>query len=423
MTRPPAVTRRRPPACLLALVGAACAYAAASGAAPGTVTIRKDFEGGSCGRVEALGETTFRCHVAGQSDERGRNRQASWYYFRMDGVKGRDVTLTLTDFVGEYNGKPGAVAMTADTVPVFSYDDETWRHFPAMEWDDAKKEATLKFRPERDTVWVAHVPPYPPRRLRRLLDDVGRSPHVLDEVIGKSVRGRDLHLVTVTNPDVPDRAKKVVWLIARQHAWEAGTSYVLDGALRFITSDRPRARELRDRVVFKFVPTMDPDGCAAGAVRFNANGFDLNRHWDEVDLRRPELLRRMPEIWYVKKAVLGWADAGRPIDLMLNLHNTETVEYLQTADDDPAARALMQLFHDKLAAETTFDPTGPTLRVGTTPDGTTNELFRERKVPVLLMEQRISTGKKLGRRPTADDRLAFGARLIEVMAETVMRSK
>jgi hypothetical protein len=397
--------------------------AAEAGRAQPPITITKDFEGGSLGRVERLGDNRFRCHVEGQSDERGRNRQASWYYFRLDGVKGRDVTLTLTDFVGEYNDKPGAVPMTADTVPVFSDDDETWRHFPSMEWDDAKKEATLRFRPERDTIWVAHVPPYPPRRLRRLLDEVSRSPHVLDEVIGKSVRGRDLHLVTVTNPDVPDGTKKTVWLIARQHAWEQGTSYVLDGALRFAASDRPRTRELRDRVVFKFVPTMDPDGCAAGKVRFNANGFDVNRHWNEVDLRRPDWLRRMPEIWYVKRAILNWVDAGRPIDLMLNLHNTETAEYLQTQADDPATRALMQVFHETLVAETTFDPTGPTVRVGATPDGTTNALFRERKIPVLLMEQRISTGKKLGRRPTADDRLTFGARLIAVMAETVLRPK
>ena len=83
----------------------------------------------------------------------------------------------------------------------------------------------------------------------------------------------------------------------------------------------------------------------------------------------------------------------------------------------------MQLFHEKLVAETTFDPSGPNLRVSSAPGNTTNVLFQERKVPVLLMEQRISTGKKLGRRPTADDRLAFGAKLIVVMAETALRPR
>ena len=177
--------------------------------------------------------------MQGQYDEHGRNRQANWYYFRMDGVKGRDITLTLTDFVGEYDGKPGACPMNPDTIPVFSDDDEHWRHFPAMSWDDAKKEATLTFRPEHDRIWIAHLPPYTHRRLLRLLEQIDRSPAARVEVIGKTARGRDLHLVTVTNFDRPDDGKRTVWLQARQHAWEAGTSYVMEGALEFVTSDEP----------------------------------------------------------------------------------------------------------------------------------------------------------------------------------------
>ena len=65
----------------------------------------------------------------------------------MDGVQNREVTLTLTDFVGEYNDKPGACPMNADTVPVFSYDDDHWQHFAAMAWDDQKKEATIADKP------------------------------------------------------------------------------------------------------------------------------------------------------------------------------------------------------------------------------------------------------------------------------------
>src|SRR5688500_1089969 len=92
-----------------------CAPAAVRQSAPTTgpadsspVTFNTHFEGGSLGRVEKLSPTEFRCHVEGQHDERGRNHQASWYYFRMDNVRGRDLTVTLTDFVGEYNDKPGA---------------------------------------------------------------------------------------------------------------------------------------------------------------------------------------------------------------------------------------------------------------------------------------------------------------------------
>ena len=143
----------------------------------------------------------------------------------------------------------------------------------------------------------------------------------------------------------------------------------------------PVARELRDKVVFKFTPMLDPDGCATGKVRFNANGYDVNRHWDEVDLRRKEFLERMPEIWYAKKAILAHVESGRPIDLMLNLHNTETAEYIDTQASEDVTRALMSRFFDNLVSSTTFDPSQP-LRFADRPDHTTNSLYHERKIPV-----------------------------------------
>src|SRR5207249_162539 len=109
------------------------------------ITFNKNFEGASLGKIDHTGEAQYRCFVEGQHDERGRNRQANWYYFRMDGVQGRQIMLTLTDFIGEYNDNPGACAMNADTIPVFSDDHEHWQHFPAIDWDDQKKEATIQF--------------------------------------------------------------------------------------------------------------------------------------------------------------------------------------------------------------------------------------------------------------------------------------
>ena len=39
--------------------------------------------------------------VKGQQDARGRNRQATWFFVRMDDVAGREITLRLTDLVAE----------------------------------------------------------------------------------------------------------------------------------------------------------------------------------------------------------------------------------------------------------------------------------------------------------------------------------
>lgn len=400
---------------LIRLVGTVGLLGPAAG--PGTIRFNTNFEGGSLGVIERVGETSYRCRVKGQQDERGRNRQASWYFFRMEGVRGRELTITLTDFVGEYNDNPGACAMAAGITPVWSADGERWEPVPSIAWDDRAKEATIRLRPEADTIWIAHQPPYTPRRLAKVLEELDRSDSVRVEVIGETARGRDLHLVTITDPEVADRDKRCVWLQARQHAWESGTSYVMEGALRFAASDEPSARELRRKVVFKSTPMVDPDGCAAGEVRFNANGFDVNRHWDEVDLRDKRSLARMPEIWYVKKAIFGAMDTGK-IDLLVNLHNTETNEYLQTMAGDEASRSLVGTLSDRLIREAGFRPSrGP--EFGAKPDGTASTLHAERGLLAVLMEQRIAKDPQTGRATTPEDRLEFGARLIRLMGEVV----
>lgn len=399
-----------------ALISTSCL---AAGAEPSRVRFSTNFEGGSLGTIEVLGDSEFRCHVKGQQNEHGRNRQASWYYFRIDGARGRDLTLTLTDFVGEYNERPGACPMGPDIIPVYSDDGSTWKHVAQSSWDDQAKEVTLRIRPERDSIWIAHQQPYTPRQLARLLEDIDRSNDTLVEVIGRSTLGRELHLVTVTSNEVPDRDKVTVWLQARQHAWESGTSYAMEGALRYVTSDDPTAQALRKKVIFKFTPMVDPDGAATGQVRFNANGFDVNRHWDEVDLRQKRLLQLMPEIWYTKKAICSYLDAGRPIAVMINLHNTETAEFLQTQADDPAARARMDRISERLIKETSFRPSrGPTY--GTKADGSANVLFAEKGLLINLMELRIAKDPQTGRPPTAADRREFGAKLIRIMAESVL---
>ncbi|HEY7116317.1 MAG TPA: M14-type cytosolic carboxypeptidase [Tepidisphaeraceae bacterium] len=381
------------------------------------ITFNKNFEDASLGRIEALGPNEFRCHVEGQCDQRGHNRQASWYFFRVDAAAGRDLTLTLTDFVGEYNDKPGAVPMAKGILPVYSDDGVHWRHFDssAVTWDDQKKEATLRLRPAGDSIWIAHVAPYTASDLSRLLTELDRSPYARVEVIGRTAQGRDLHMVTVTDFATPDAGKKVLWLQARQHAWEAGTSYVMDGALRFITSGDPRAADLRRRAVFRFTPMVDVDGCATGKVRFNANGYDVNRHWAAVDLRDKAWLARSPEVWYAKRAI---TTAG-PIDLMVNLHNTETNEYLDTRADDPAVVKVMNRFYDLLVQHSTFDPARK-LEPHKTAVDDTNMLYDQYRIPVMLMEQRIAAGKKLGHCPTVEDRRQFGRDLIINMAASVL---
>ena len=413
---------------LLAVIGLVVSAFAAFGASPSTSTatvppvrFNTAFESGSLGKIEKLGETEFRLHLKGQQDARGRNRQATWFLFRMDDVGSRELTLHLASWKGEYNDRPARSPTGAWFRPVFSEDGTSWQHASEATWDEGRDEITLTLRPRGNTVWVAHVPPYSSDRLEALLGEVARSSHARVEVIGKSVQGRSLHQVTVTNLARPDAGKKVIWMQARQHAWETGTSFLLEGALRFVTSDEPAAQKLRDENIFIFVPMINPDSVALGEVRFNVNGFDPNRQWDEVDLRDPRWLERNPEIWYVKKAILA-QQARQPIAIALNLHNTEMNEYLDTMVDAEPQLSMLHRFFDLAVQRTSFDPSRPKLTVslpGSGPGNTTNVIWREAGVPMMLLEQRIGPSRKLNRIATTADRMTLGRELIALMAEVV----
>ena len=286
------------------------------------IGVHADFEGGSIGKVERVSATHLRCAVAGEADHDGRNRQASWYYFRLDHVRGREITLDLVNLVGEYNYQPGTHAVTRSTRPVYSYDDREWRFVEEVTWDEREPMLRLRLKPDRDRVWIAHVAPYTNRHFQALMESFSGNAWLKQESAGRTVGGREMPLLTITNAAVPDSGKKVVWLMARQHAWESGTSWIAEGALRFLLSSDTAAARLRNGFIVKMFPLADPDGVARGGVRFNANGYDLNRNWDAVDPRT------MPEIAAQRKAILDWVDSGHRLDLFLTLHNQEKSDSL-----------------------------------------------------------------------------------------------
>ncbi len=374
-----------------------------------------DFEAGSLGDVQQLSAHHWQCAVAGETDADHRNRQASWYYFRVEGARDSTLTIDLTDLVGEYNYQPGAHAITAQTRPVISYDNRNWRHLSDQEvsWDEEKVILRLHLKPRKDTFWIAHQPPYTTAQLKQLLAQYQEEPYMKIQSMGESAAGESLVLLTLTNTAIPLEQKKVVWLMARQHAWESTTSWVVEAAIRYLM-DTTAGRALLDKIVFQVMPMGDPDGVARGGVRFNTFGHDLNRNWDLV---RPA---EMPEIQAQKQAMLDWLSQGHPMDLFLTLHNTESADYVQ-GPDLPAGHKLLAY----MTAYTSFEAEGLRPMPETTTMGkpgrmTVNQaLWAAQGVPAYLMEMKVERVEKLGANRTVDDWLALGAGLVQALAAAV----
>lgn len=147
------------------------------------------------------------------------------------------------------------------------------------------------------------------------LRELQQSERISVEIIGESVRGRDLHLVVATSPmtdaewaewqrlsdlrtDDPAAAAAALeaggyddWkspLVVNNNIhgneWE-GTDASLQVLDELAFSDDATIQRLLDEHVLAFVVTNNPDGRVAGTRR-NANGFDLNR--DYITQSQPE---------------------------------------------------------------------------------------------------------------------------------------
>ncbi|XP_068262347.1 cytosolic carboxypeptidase 6-like isoform X6 [Nyctibius grandis] len=139
------------------------------------------------------------------------------------------------------------------------------------------------FDREDDTYQFAYCYPYTYTRLQHYLDNLQRRnmDYFCRELLGLSVQKRQLDLLTITSPANlrPGAEQKVVFITARVHPGETPSSFVCQGIIDFLVSQHPIAKVLRDHLVFKIAPMLNPDGVYLGNYRCSLMGFDLNRHW------------------------------------------------------------------------------------------------------------------------------------------------
>lgn len=99
----------------------------------------------------------------------------------------------------------------------------------------------------------------------------------------------------------PFNRRKAIILSSRVHPAETNGSFVMEGVLKFIVSDKKVAQILRENYVFYIVPMLNPDGVVCGNSRCGLMGTDLNRRWDN-----PDILAH-PTIYHCKQMIASLA--------------------------------------------------------------------------------------------------------------------
>ena len=225
-----------------------------------------------------------------------------WFYFRISGCAGREITLRITNCGGSAypNGWPGYKG-------VMSLDREEWLRIEGTSY--AGGILTMKLTPPQDLVWTAYFAPYSMERHNDLVTQTAALPNVGYQSLGKSLDGQDIDCLTIGDGPLN------VWLYARQHPGESMAEWWMEGALEKLTDeDDPVARVLRSQCTFRVVPNMNPDGSRRGHLRTNAVGVNLNREWHAPSAERS------PEVLCVRNAM----DKAAP-DFAMDVHGDEAI--------------------------------------------------------------------------------------------------
>ncbi|MEE9272667.1 MAG: M14-type cytosolic carboxypeptidase [Robiginitomaculum sp.] len=264
--------------------------------------ISSNFDGGNI--ICKSCETSSDIHLDIRKDNKSDFYQ--WFYFRLSGAAGEECKLTIDNangaaFTGGWDGYNACA----------SYDKKDWFRVPTR-FEDEK--LIIEHTPMHGSVYYSYFAPYSMEMHANLIASTQMLPDVYASVLGETLDGQDMDLLTIGDPG---KGKKVMWVIGRQHPGEIMAEWWMEGFLsRLLDDDDPTARVLRTKCVFYIVPNMNPDGSKRGHLRTNACGANLNREWGVATMERS------PEVLMVMQAM-----EATDVDFCLDVHGDETLPY------------------------------------------------------------------------------------------------
>ncbi len=263
-------------ACLACLVaGAGCRGDGATSPRPTPLSVEDfSFDGplGSEGAtIEQLGENHFRVTLGAAPNQPGWPNKLNVRILRH--ARGNPLRLDVrfpqgTNYAfNEYHQS-------------FSYDGQHW--FP-IAWEQgylaSPLEDTLHFPPfTADEVHIGTQVPMSWEDALALIDRWRESPHVTVHTVGRTLGGRDMLRLEITDADSPHpRERRWVHYFANQHPGEHNSQWRLAGLVDWLLSDE--AADVRARQIVHVVMMMSPDAPSHGWYRVNAQGVDMNRSY------------------------------------------------------------------------------------------------------------------------------------------------
>lgn len=267
-----------------------------------SLSISSTFDSGNIRVIDASDPANVRLEIV-------KDRQSDfyqWFHFRVTGEKGQKLRLVI-----ENAGSAAYPKGWENYRAVVSQDTMEWRRVPTSY---NGQNLTIETELAENSLYVAYFAPYSSERHQMLIAGAQNYEFSNVSVLGQTLDGRDLDLITLGEPG---EGKRKIWVTARQHPGETMAEWWMEGFLeRMLDPISAISRDLLARAVFYIVPNMNPDGSARGHLRTNAAGVNLNREW------AMPTMEKSPEVYLVLQKMI---ETG--CDLALDVHGDEALPY------------------------------------------------------------------------------------------------
>lgn len=275
---------------------------------PSDIVVDADFDSGSIQSYNVAGNTIT---LTLQTEDLVNNSSnyTYWANFKISNVAGEEITLDFTGIdVVPFLAHQGP----EENQMVYSCDGETWNRLSQHTYSSAVGGTyTVTETFLCDEVQIATFFPFSYQRMQDLIDAAAASQWATTELLGYSLQGLDIDLLTITNPAIPSEDKQRIYIIGRQHAAETASSHMLKGMIEFLLSADNDAEIMRDNMVWHIVPMVNPDGVFQGNSRATSDLRDPNRDWGNNETDAVTIVRNH----------LDWTYADHGVDMFIDWHN------------------------------------------------------------------------------------------------------
>lgn len=292
----------------------------------GMLTFDAAYENGNLGKVDYISEFEYDLYIR---PDTCNPKFRVWFNFSVRNMKAdQRVIFNLVNF-----SKVKSLYRDGMSPMVKSTSRPVWQRTPAKNvfyyrCPDHKKSYVMSFAfafDKEEVYQFAYCYPYTYTRLQVYLDalEKRRTNYLQRDLLCLSIQQRNLDLLTITSPsNLTGQGKKhhMVFVTSRVHPGESPASLVCQGLIDYLMSSDPGAKVLRDHIIFKIIPMLNPDGVYLGNYRCSLMGFDLNRHWND-----PSPWAH-PTLCATKDLVMGYdRDPSIDLDFYIDIHAHTTL--------------------------------------------------------------------------------------------------